>query len=69
LAEAESTAKNLSTALAGVSIKTKKAIERVSILAGQLEKVFLFLMIVKEKEAVMALKVRYTICRLVISRV
>jgi hypothetical protein len=34
LAEAENTAKNLSTALAGMSIKTEKTIERVSILAG-----------------------------------
>jgi hypothetical protein len=69
LAEAESTAENLSTILAGMSIEVKKTIKRVSILIGQLEKVSLFLIIIREKEAAMAPKIGYTICRLVISRI
>jgi uncharacterized coiled-coil protein SlyX len=69
LAEAESTVKNLSTALAELSIKAEKAIERVSILAGQLKEISLSLIIIKEKEAAMALRVRYTIYRLMIPRV
>jgi uncharacterized coiled-coil protein SlyX len=69
LAEAESTAKNLSTALTEVSIKIEKTIKRVSILAGQLKEIFLSLIIVREKEAIMILKVGYIICRLVILKV
>jgi hypothetical protein len=69
LAEAESTAENLSIALAGLSIEAGKAIKRVSILAGQLEEVFLFLMIVREEEAAIVLKVGCIICRLMIPRV
>jgi hypothetical protein len=69
LAEAESTAENLSTILAGLSVETEKAIERVSILAGQLEKMSLFLAIIKEEEAIMALRNECIICRLMISRI
>jgi hypothetical protein len=69
LVEAESTVENLSIALAGVSIEAGKTIERASILAGQLEKAFLFLVMVREEEAVIVLRVGYTICRLVILRV
>jgi len=69
LAKAENAAENLLIALADVSLKAGKAIEKVSILAGQLKKVSLSLMIVRKEEAVKVLKVRYTIYRLVISRV
>jgi hypothetical protein len=69
LAEAESTAENLSTTLAGLNVETEKAIKRVSILAGQLEKASLFLAIIKEEEAIMALRNECIICRLMISRI
>jgi hypothetical protein len=69
LAEAESTAENLSTALAGVSIEAGEATERASILAGQLEEASLSLVMVREEEAAMVLRVGCTICRLVIPRV
>jgi hypothetical protein len=69
LAKVENTAENLLTALTGISIKAGKAIERVSILIRQLEKIFLFLMIVKEKKAVIVLRVGYIICRLMTPRV
>jgi hypothetical protein len=69
LAETESTVKNLSIALARVSIKAEKTIKRVSILAGQLEKVSLSLVIIREEEAVIVPRIGYTICRLVILRV
>jgi len=49
LAEAESTAKNLSTALAEISIKTGKAIERASILTNQLKEASLSLIMAKEE--------------------
>jgi chromosome segregation ATPase len=69
LAEAENTAKNLSTALAGVSIEIEKAIKKISILAGQLEKISLSLVMTREEEAAMASKIEYTIYRLVTPRV
>jgi hypothetical protein len=69
LAEAESTAENLSIALAGLSIKTGKAIKRASILAGQLKEVSLSLIMAREKKAVMVLRSEYTICRLIIPRI
>jgi hypothetical protein len=69
LAKAENTAENLSTTLAKVSIKVGKAIERASILAEQLEEISLSLVIIREEEAVMALKVGYIICRLVTLKV
>jgi hypothetical protein len=69
LAEAESTAENLSTALAGMSIKTEKTTKKVSILAGQLEKTSLSLVIIRKEEAVMILKIRYIIYRLMTPRV
>ena len=68
MAETENTAENLSTALAGLSIKAEKTTERVSILAGQLKKVFLFLVMTREEEEIIALKNEYIICRLVTSR-
>jgi hypothetical protein len=69
LAEIEQTAENLSIALAGISLKARKAIERVSILAGQLEKVFLSLVIVKKEEAAKILRIRYIIYRLIIPKI
>jgi hypothetical protein len=69
LAEVESTAKNLLIALAGVSLKAGETTEKVSILAGQLKEIFLFLVIIREEEIAMALRVRYIICRLVTPKV
>ena len=69
MAEAESTIKNLSTALAGLSVKIRKAIKKVSILTGQLKKASLFLIIAKEKEAIMTPENECIICRLIISRI
>jgi hypothetical protein len=68
LAEAESITENLSTALAGLSVKTGKITEKISILAGQLEKAFLSLIIIRKKEAVITLKNECTICRLIAPR-
>jgi hypothetical protein len=68
LAEAESTAENLSTALAELSIEARKATERASILAGQLKKASLSLAMVKKEEAIMAPGNECTICRLITSR-
>jgi hypothetical protein len=65
LAEAESTAENLSIALAGLSVEIGKAIKKASILAGQLEKASLFLVIVREEKVIIALKNEYIICHLV----
>jgi ribosomal protein L12E/L44/L45/RPP1/RPP2 len=69
LAEVESTAENLSTVLAGLSVEAEKAIERASILVGQLEKASLSLVIAREKKAVMALRNKYIICHLVTSKI
>jgi hypothetical protein len=69
LAEIESTAENLSTALAEISIKIRKAIKKASILAGQLEKIFLSLIIVKEEKIIMILKNECTIYRLIIPKI
>jgi hypothetical protein len=69
LAKAESTTKNLSIALAKISIKAKKTTEKVSILTGQLKKVFLSLIIAREEKATITLKIRYIIYRLIILRV
>jgi hypothetical protein len=68
LAEAESTAENLSTALTGLSVEARKITKRASILAGQLKKASLFLIMVREKEAVIASKNEYTIYHLVTPR-
>jgi hypothetical protein len=69
LAKAESTAENLLTALIKMNIKAKKAIKRASILAGQLEKISLSLVIIREKEAAITLKIECAICRLITLRV
>jgi hypothetical protein len=55
--------------LAGISLEAGKAIERISILAGQLKETFLFLMVTREEETVRALKIGYIICCLVTLRV
>jgi hypothetical protein len=68
LAEAENTAENLSTVLAGLSVEIGKTIKKASILAGQLEKASLSLVIIREKETIMAPKNEYIICRLVTPR-
>ena len=68
MAEAESTTENLSTALAGLSVEVKKVIERVSILAGQLEKVSLSLVIARKEEKTVAPKNECIICYLVTFR-
>jgi hypothetical protein len=69
LVKAESAAENLSTALARLSLKAEKATKRASILAGQLKKISLSLIMAKEKEATMAPRIRYTIYRLITPRV
>ena len=69
MAEAESTVKNLSTILAGLSVEAKKIIKRALILAGQLEEISLSLIIIREKEAVITLKNEYTIYRLIAPRI
>jgi hypothetical protein len=69
LAEAESTAENLLTALAEMSLKAKKAIKRVSILAKQLKKISLSLVMIRKEEAAMVPKIGCIICRLVTSKV
>jgi hypothetical protein len=69
LAEVESTAENLSTVLAGISIEAGKTIERVSILIKQLEKISLSLVMTRKEEAAMVLRVGYIICRLITLRV
>jgi hypothetical protein len=55
--------------LAGISLKAEKAIKKASILAGQLKKISLSLMIIRKEEAVRALRVRYTIYRLMTPRI
>jgi hypothetical protein len=69
LAETESIAENLSIALTKLSIKAKKAIKRVLILAGQLKEAFLFLMIIREEGAAIILRIGCTIYRLMTPRV
>jgi hypothetical protein len=69
LAETESTAENLSIALAGLNIEAGKTIERISILAGQLKEVSLSLVMARKKGIMIALKNECTICHLVIFRI
>jgi hypothetical protein len=69
LAEAENTAKNLSTILTGLSVETEKTTKRASILAGQLKETSLSLIITREKEAIIALKNEYIICHLMTPRI
>ena len=69
MAEAEKTAGNLFTALIRMSLKAGEAIERALILVKQLEKVSLFLVIVREEKAIMALRNEYNICRLTTLRI
>jgi hypothetical protein len=69
LAEAENTTENLSTALAGLSVETEKTIKKASILARQLKKMSLSLVIAREEKAIIALKNEYTIYHLVTPRI
>ena len=69
MAEAKNTAENLSTALAELSIEAEETTKRVSILAGQLKKASLSLIMAREKKIIIILKNEYTICRLVIPRI
>jgi hypothetical protein len=69
LAEAKNTAENLSIALVGLNVEVGEVIERVSILAGQLEEASLFLVMVREKEVMIAPRNEYIICHLVTSRI
>jgi hypothetical protein len=52
-----------------MNIKIGKMTEKASILAEQLKKISLSLIIVREEEAVMKLRVRYIIYRLMTPRV
>jgi hypothetical protein len=69
LAEAENTAENLSIILAGLSVEARKTTERASILAEQLKKASLFLIMIREKEAVIILKNECTIYHLVTPKI
>jgi hypothetical protein len=69
LAEVESTAENLLTALAGISIKVGEAIKRALILARQLEEASLSLVIVGKKEVIIAFRNECTIYRLITPRI
>jgi hypothetical protein len=62
-------AKNLSTALARINLKTEKATEKASILAKQLKETSLSLMIVKKEKAIITPRNKYIICRLITPRV
>jgi hypothetical protein len=55
----------LSTALAEMNLKVGKVIKRALILAKQLEKTFLSLIIIRKEKAVMILRIGYTIYRLI----
>ena len=57
--------KNLSTVLAGLNVETEKVIKRVSILAGQLEKTSLSLVMAREEEIIITLRNECTICHLI----
>jgi hypothetical protein len=65
LAKAENTAENLSTTLTGLSVETGKATERASILAEQLEKTSLSLIMAREEKAIKVSKNECTICYLI----
>jgi hypothetical protein len=69
LAEAEETAGNLFTILVGMSLKVGEAIERASILIGQLKKVSLSLVIIREEEVIIALRTECIICHFITLRV
>ena len=50
--EAENTAKNLSAALAGLSVEAGEVTERASILTGQLEEASLSLILLKKEKVI-----------------
>jgi hypothetical protein len=69
LAKIENTAENLSTVLIGVSLEAGKATEKISILARQLKKISLSLIMIRKEEAVIISKIRYIIYRLIIPKI
>jgi hypothetical protein len=52
LEKAENTAENLSAVLAGLSVEVGEITEKASILAGQLKKISLSLILLKEKKVI-----------------
>jgi len=68
LTEAENTAKNLLTALTGLSVEIRKTTKKASILAGQLKKASLSLIIVKKEKTTITPKNECTICYLITLR-
>jgi hypothetical protein len=68
LAETESIAENLSAALTGLNIEIGEIIEKALILAGQLKKAFLSLIMPREEKAIITLKNEYIIYRLITPR-
>jgi uncharacterized coiled-coil protein SlyX len=69
LKEAENTAKNLSAALAGLNVEAGETTEKVSILAEQLEKASLSLILLKKEKAIRTLSNQCIIYRLIISQI
>jgi hypothetical protein len=57
------------TVLAGLSVEIREAIERASILAGQLKEISLSLIIAREEEIAIALRNECIIYRLVIPKI
>ena len=68
MVEIENTIKNLSIVLAGLSVEAGKIIKRTLILAGQLKKASLSLIIFRKEKVIRALRNEYTIYCLVIPR-
>ena len=68
MAKAENTAENLSITLAGLSVEIRKATERASILAGQLEEISLSLVMARKKEITIAPRNEYIIYYLMTPR-
>jgi hypothetical protein len=65
LEKAENIIENLSVVLAGLSVETREIIKKNLILAGQLEKAFLSLILPREEKATGVLNNEYIICRLI----
>ena len=59
----------MSTALAGLSIEIGKTTEKTSILAEQLKKASLSLVMARKKKAAGTPRIGYTICHLITPRV
>jgi hypothetical protein len=65
LEKTENTTENLLIVLAGLNVEAGKITEKVSILAGQLEKAFLSLILLKKEEITRVPGNEYTIYRLI----